>query len=231
MNRSLDTLFLWLVLVAVAAPGCAGWKKPSCSFWPFGKVSDTVPGITPPPERMRQIRQMASQAARQGPAEQQRVAAELAEMYPNQRDPLIRGEIVRAAGSLSGPAAIALLREGLKDSDPDVRVLACRSLGKLGGPEASLALRETLGSDTDPDVRLAAARALGETRDPQAVASLGAALEDRDPAMQYRAVGSLRQVAPVDLGNDVERWRHYVRGEPPPPEKPFSLTETLRGMF
>ncbi len=94
-----------------------------------------------------------------------------------------------------------------------------------------MALQEALGSETDADVRLAAARALGQTGDAGAVPALGTALEDRDPAMQYRAVSSLRQVAPQDQGNDVDRWRAYIKGEPPPPAKPFSLTEKLRSMF
>jgi HEAT repeat protein len=92
-------------------------------------------------------------------------------------------------------------------------------------------LRERLASDTDIDVRLAAADALGEIRDPASVAALGAALEDRDPSMQHQAVRSLRKVAPTDLGNDVERWRQYVKDGSIAPAKPFSLAEHVRSLF
>jgi HEAT repeat protein len=92
-------------------------------------------------------------------------------------------------------------------------------------------LSELLKSDVDTDVRLAAARALGQTHDQAAVAALGAALEDRDPAMQYRAVQSLQELTGKNLGNNVERWQQYVRGEAPKTQEPTSLAERFRKMF
>lgn len=226
------TLFILTLLVALApGVGCTVNQNGRWTFWPLAKVSDRVPGITPPPERMRAIREMGQRAARQDPVEQNRLAAQLAEMYAQERDPLIRGQILQSAGYLAGPNTLALLRQGLKDADSDVRVLACQSLGRLGGPEAAAALAEALGSDTDPDVRLAAVKALGETGEPSAIPALGMALNERDPAMQYQAVASLRRVAPVDYGNDVPRWRQYVQGEPVAPEPPFSLVERVRQWF
>lgn len=225
-------VFLGAILAAlVAAAGCTVNQSGRWTYWPLVQVSDRVPGITPPAERMREIRQLGLRAARQDPIAQNRVAGQLAEMYAQERDPLIRGQIIQSAGYLAGPNTLALLRQGLADADPDVRVLACQSLGRLGGQEAAAALAEALGSDTDPDVRLAAAKALGETGDPSAIQALGMALNERDPAMQYQAVASLRQIAPVDYGNDVQRWRQYVQGEPVTPEPPFSLVERIRQWF
>lgn len=222
-------LLLAILGIALApGAGCTVNQSGRWTLWPFAKVSDRVAGITPPPERMRAIRQLGQRAARQDPGEQNRVAGQLAEMYAQERDPLIRGQILHSAGYLAGPNTLALLRQGLQDPDADVRVMACQALGRVGGPEAAAALAEALGSDTDPDVRLAAVKALGETGDASAVRALGIALEERDPAMQYLAVASLRQIAPVDYGNDVPRWRSYVRGEPVPPEPPVSLVERIR---
>ena len=45
--------------------------------------------------------------------------------------------------------------------------------------------------------------------------ALGEALADADPAMQYRAVLSLKQATGKDLGNSVDRWQQYVKGEQP----------------
>jgi HEAT repeat protein len=123
------------------------------------------------------------------------------------------------------------LRDAIKDPNSDVRVAACKGLEKQPGPEATAALAEVLGSDVEMEVRLAAARALGERREESAIRALGSALEDRDPAMQYCAVNSLRKIAPEDLGNDVSRWRQFVRGETPSPPKPVSLAERIRGVF
>ena len=63
------------------------------------------------------------------------------------------------------------------------------------------------------------------------MAALGAALEDRDPAMQYRAVQSLQAVTGQNFGNDVERWQQYVRGEVPKSREPTSLAERFRNVF
>jgi len=68
-----------------------------------------------------------------------------------------------------------------------------------------------LNGDIEHDVRMAAARALGQSHEQVAVMALGNALDDKDPAMQYRAVISLRQITGQDLGNDVNKWREYVK--------------------
>jgi HEAT repeat protein len=146
-----------------------------------------------------------------------------------EKDPLIRVEIIRALGRYPGPDADAVLKAALSDADTHVRVAGCEAWGKRGDSQAVKLLAEALRGDVDADVRLAAARALGETKNREAVASLGEALNDSDPAMQYRAVLSLRQVTGKNLGNDVNRWQQYVKGDLP--ESSPSLTERMRRMF
>ncbi len=216
-----------MVLVGLCL-GTLGCKSP----WPLGgKVSDTVPGITPPRERIAELRKLSKQAASATPEQREQIAAQVAAAYPHESDPLVRLEMVRTLGNCPGPTAEHALRGAAKDKDADVRAEVCRALGKQPGATASEVLRERLASDSDIDVRLAAAEALGSIRDPSSVAALAVALEDRDPAMQYRAVRSLRRVAPVDLGNDVDRWRQYVKDGSIAPPKPFSLAETIRNLF
>ncbi len=219
---------LWrLALCALVAATC-GCK----SGWPWdGKVTDNVPGVTPPRERIAALRLLAKQAASAKPAERENIAARVAEMYPRETDPLVRLEVVRTLSALPGPVAETSLRQAAKDSDADVRLAVCKGLGKRRDAVASEVLRDRLAADTDLDVRLAAAEGLGGIRDPSSVAALGAALEDRDPAMQYRAVSSLRKVAPKDLGNDVDRWRQYVKDGTIAPPKPVSLAERFRSLF
>lgn len=224
-RRALLVAFAVLAAVSLGVLGCK-------STWPLGgKVSDTVPGITPPRERIAELRKLGKQAASVRGEQREQIAAQVAAIYPREPDPLVRLEIIRTLGACPGPTAEATLREAAKDKDADVRVAVCRSLGKQRGVAASEVLRERLASDSDMDVRLAAAEALGTIRDPTSIAALGAALDDRDPAMQHRAVTSLRRIAPNDLGNDVDRWRQYVKDGSIAPAKPFSVAETLRSLF
>jgi HEAT repeat protein len=132
-------------------------------------------------------------------------------------------------GQYPSPTADAILKAALADGDAHVRVVACEAWGKHSDAEGVKLLSDTLRGDVDADVRLAAVRALGETKNPQAVPALGDALSDTDPAMQYRAVLSLEKVTGKDLGNDVERWRQYVKGEQPAWTP--SLAERIRRWF
>lgn len=222
-----------LCVLMLGFGGCAELGlAPSGPIWPWGKAkTDVVPGLPSPADRIAVVRKLRQKAAWAKPAEQERISGELAAAFTEEADPLIRAEIVRAAGGYPTATAASVLRTAVNDSDSDVRVAACEGWGKRGGPEAVEILSSTLGSDVDADVRLAAARALGQTGDPGAVAALGEALEDRDPAMQYVAVQSLRNVTGKDFDGDVSRWRQYVRGETPGPRKPVSIAERLRGMF
>ncbi len=216
----------WL-LVGWAVCGCHALPLP-----PFlAAESDQVAGVTPPAERIAQIRQLGQQPAAADPEEHQRVAAQLAEAIRDEDDPIIRVEIVRAMGSVEGPLAERVLAAALQDPAPEVRIAACEAWGRRTGPGAIGALGEVLGSDLDIDVRLAAAKALGQTSDQSAVAVLGRVLDDPDPALQYRAVQSLRELTGKDLGNDVRRWQQYVRGELPADALEPSLAERLQQWF
>jgi len=123
------------------------------------------------------------------------------------------------------------LQAALGDPDPDVRLAACQAWVKRESAEATPGLIGLLNGDLNPEVRLAAAKALGQRKDPAAVPALGNALEDSDPAMQYQAVMSLRQITGKDFGSDVNQWRQYVKGETPKPANSISITERLRHMF
>ena len=149
-------------------------------------------------------------------------------MLAKEQDPLLRAEIVRTMRKFPTPETLAAAQGALQDSETDVRVAACEALGRMGGAPAVTSLSETLRGDVDADVRLAAARALGDTRDPGAVVALGTALEDKDPAMQYRAVASLKTVTGKDLGNDVRPWQQFVKGEVPQPTPPASIADRVR---
>ena len=215
-------------LVMATTAGCADLDLPS--WVPFqGPASDTLPGVKTPAERKAELRALADSAISATPEEKQRVSQQLVAAIRMEKDPLLRLEIIRALGRYPGPEADAVLKAALGDADTHVRIATCEAWAKRGDSQAVQLLSETLRSDVEADVRLTAAVALGETKNRDAVAALGEALNDADPAMQYRAMLSLQQVTGKDLGNDVTRWQRYIRGELP--EAAPSLTERMRSIF
>jgi HEAT repeat protein len=231
MSGASSRRFLWVLcgLAAVTAAGCADLDFLP-SWVPFqGPASDTLSGVVAPRERIEGLRKLSDAAGSATPDQRKRVSEQLAATIQTERDPLMRLEIIRTLGKYPGAAADEILKKALRDPDVQVRVTACEAWGRRGDAQAVKLLAEALQSDVDADVRLAAAKALGETKNPAATASLGEALNDADPAMQYQAVLSLKKATGKDLGNDVERWQRYVKGEPPGPGP--SLAERIRSLF
>lgn len=222
--------WVWAVILAFMASGCAEFGDVP-AWMPFQQAAEQVPGVEPPAERIAALRKLADSAPQHKAEEKQRISEELAASIRGEEDPMIRMEILRALGRYPSEAADAVLRAASSDPDRDVRALACQLWGERGGPEAISLLSGALTGDLDVDVRLAAARALGEIKDPAAAAALGEVLADPDPAMQRRAVLSLRRITGEDFGNDVGRWQQYVRGEKPGPTESPSLAERLRRLF
>jgi len=211
----------------VAAAGCA---QSASAVKKDGQ--GTLSGVVSPTQRIHDLRDLASSAAAKNPTEKQLIGQQLAGDIKHEQDPLIRAQIVRTLGEYPGPAADAVLRAATSDPDDDVRVAACESWGKRGGPEAATALAAVLNGDIEHDVRLAAARSLAQSHEPLAVTALAGALDDKDPAMQYRAVVSLRQVTGQDLGNDVNKWREYAKNNHLHPlQSDVSLAERFWRLF
>jgi hypothetical protein len=187
------------------------------------------PDYPTPARRMAKMKELAA-AAESGPPEQQsRAAAELARQIQTETDENIRLHIVLAISQLDTPLAEEVLEAGLNDGNAEVRVACCNAWGERGGQAAVSLLAETINRDTDLDVRLAAIRALGRIREPGTVAALTPALEDPNPAVQYRTVQSLRNVYERDLGNDVNAWRQMAAGQTD--IAPPTVAERLRNLF
>lgn len=232
MRRSCSKLGLATALLWLLAAGCASTKN---SAWgdTWAKLSgktaaEAGPQVETPKQRMEKMRQTAKKAPSMSPAEQEAEAVALARAIQHEDDPLMRVQIVRTVGAMNSPTATALMAAAAKDSDREVRIACCQAWAQHKGPDALRMLTGMLSSDTDVDVRLAAIRGLGELKDPSAIAALGTALEDPDPAMQYRAVQSLRQVTGKDFGDDARVWRDFVQGANPPEA---SLATRLRRWF
>jgi HEAT repeat protein len=226
--RRLVTLTTGTLLLG--SSGCAGTNTAQIAMPWSSSTSDTSPGITTPAEHMAELKALAKKASKATPQEQERVSQDLAHRIQSEQDPLIRQQIVKTLSNYPNPMSAAVLQAAVGDDDPDVRIAACRAWGKRKGPEAVQQLARVIASDTNVDVRLAATRALGETGQREAIAPLSEALVDKDPAMQHRAVESLRGISGQDFGNDVNAWREYAQSGRAD-VAPSGLAQRMRKLF
>ncbi|GMQ80128.1 MAG: hypothetical protein BMS9Abin04_072 [Planctomycetia bacterium] len=213
----------------LAAAGCSVGPSNYWPYWPFEPPDRTT--YQTPAKRIARLSALAADASQVEAAEQVQILAELVEEYHAEEDPLVRAQVLRTAAAFQSEVVDELLREGLTDASGKVRIDCCEILGKRGDAEAIATLARVLDQDKDIDVQLAAVRALAHFRDAAAVEALATALDSPDPALQYRAIQSLRTMTGKDFGNDTSRWREYVRSGPPAPPAAPSLADRLRRLF
>jgi HEAT repeat protein len=218
-----------LLFVALALPGCA---KRFGGMWPFGEDQTAqLKKYGPAPvQRIEAMQARAKKLNKASTPEQEAFAQEMAKQMANEQDINVRLAVIAAMTQMKTPSANAILFAGMKDPETDVRVACAEAWAKRPGSDSTRILAETLSSDTDMDVRIAAAKGLGASSDREAITALGTALEDSDPALQYCAVGSLKQVTGKDLGNDVNAWRRFAQ-QPDAPVKSKTLAERARQIF
>ncbi|TWT77667.1 HEAT repeat protein [Posidoniimonas polymericola] len=202
-----------LLLTLATTAGCQSGPLGGLVWNPFSRAERTS-YETP---AMRTERALAAGDAADGTdsARQQELTVELARKVQTEPDPLVRDAIMKSVAKFKTPLAGQVLTAGLQDADPMVRRRCCELLGRRGDPASTAALAETLRNDTDQDVRIEAVRALGNVRSPETNAALVAALESRDPAMQYAGVQSLAKATGRDFNGDVRACLAYAKGESP----------------
>jgi hypothetical protein len=147
-----------------------------------------------------------------------------------EHDPRVRAEILKCTAGFDNPSARAICVGGLDDPDSLVRIAACDAWVEIGGDEAIRHLANRFRSDEDIDVRLHAVRDLGSLGNEAAIPVLAEALEAPDPAIQFRAVASLKEVSGRDLGNDVNAWREWAV-DPSAYREEWSVAEVWRQIF
>ena len=211
MRRIVPLSIVALFGVGICFFGCAmpSWTKSKA------KSKSAALDITPPYQRISQLREQRKRADRMDPQVAEQLAAQLGPQCGEEEDPLIRSEMVLTLGALKSESARKSLLAAGKDPNSKVRIAVCKAWTSIADEAASNELARILSSDTDKDVRFAAAKALGQVGGPHAVSALGTALEDRDPAMQYVAMESLKQTSGQNYGHDVRLWRQYIQGETP----------------
>ncbi|MDZ4781857.1 MAG: HEAT repeat domain-containing protein [Planctomycetia bacterium] len=228
MRKCLPTLLLSLALAGCAKDDIPDLFEFLPAVGPFAEKNTS--GIKTPSERMEDLRAQAALGKSRTADERAQFASQWAQALPNETDPLVRCEVVKALGANACPMAAQSLRQAMQDPDAEVRIACCDAWGAYGGVEAVQVLSGLVESDENLDVRMAAVKALGTTGESSAVQALQPALESDDPAIQITAVESMRSVSGRNFGNDVNAWREYASGREPQVESP-SLTAQLWGWW
>jgi len=190
---------------------CAGCQSNPFATKPSATPADLVKYGPTSAQKIKQLQEQAAAGPGSDSALHELRSSELAGQIKNEEDPLVRIQIIRTISIYPTRLAGAVLHAANNDPDALVRVACCEAWGKRGGDEAVQNLKDRLQNDDDVDVRLAAARGLGATNQKAAVDALAIALEDPNPALQFRAVESLKTLSGMDLGEDVNKWRAYVQ--------------------
>jgi hypothetical protein len=194
--------------------------------WPFPEIENTT--FVTPTMRKDTIRQFAARADGTDSTDQRAQTDQLARQIQIEPDPLVRETIIRAIGEYHTPLAQQVLEAGLNDDNQLVRVACCQMLGKRADMKSVPVLANVLKADKQMDVRIAAAEALGKIKSPQSVSALAVALDDRDPAMQFAGMQSMKAVTGKDYGGDVQAWRQVASGGTPAPPAAPSIAERVK---
>ena len=141
----------------------------------------------------------------------QQTVDKLVQQIAVEPDPLVRKKLLAAISSQRSPLSEEVLKAGLSDESPDVRIACCELLAQRGGPQVATLLSGVLRSESDVDVRIAAAKALGSVSDSTSIQALHETMQDEDPALRRRAAESLAKIT----GDQQIAWQNRPAGATP----------------
>jgi HEAT repeat protein len=211
-------------LFAACILALGGCRMPE--FWPFPERDRTT--YNTPAMRATAVSEFGLKSTGVDSPEQRALTDQLARQIQVEPDPLVRKAVVEAIAEFRTPMAQQVLEAGLADQDEMVRIACCQALGARAEAASVPILAAALRDEKNQDVRIAAAQALGQIKSPDAIKALSVALDDRDPAMQYVGVQSMKSITGQDYGPNVQAWRQVAAGETPPPVGPPSIAERLK---
>jgi len=206
-----------MLFITVGLAGCAsnGAIVDPLIWWEEDDPADYQKYGPTPIQRIETLEDLAAGASRMSPAEREAKATDLAKNLVNEPNILIRVEMVRCLGAMQTESSMAGLKSAIFDPEAEVRHAAVVALGNTKNPEAVPVLADALIRDRNYDVRLACATSLGEFKSAEANRALIPALDQRDPAMRFAAVQSLKNSSDIDYRGDTDKWREFANGGSP----------------
>lgn len=202
----------FVVLPLALLAGCQSGPR-LAGLNPFHRPERT--SIQVPAQQVAAVRDIARQSTGADTQEQRQIVAGLVTALESENDPMLREATLETIAAFGVPQAREALASGLVDADPFVRIKCCKLLAGRADPDATTQLARVLREDANFDVRVAAARSLGQA--PEGKPLLVAALQDRDPAMQFVGVEAMKQLTGQDYGGDVSAYLALAQGETPTP--------------
>jgi HEAT repeat protein len=228
MMRTVVRNTLLAATLTASVAGCQMYEQHRPTFWPFPERKLTT--YNTPAMRSDAVREFATKATGDDTPQQREITDQLARQIQVEPDPLVRQSVIKAIAEFRTPMAQQVLQAGLNDENEAVRIECCNALGRRAETASVASLAAALGGDKSDDVKMAAAKALGKIKSPEAIKALAVALDDRDPAMQYVGVQSLKSITGKDYGPDVQTWRQVAAGGTPPAAPAPSIAERMRNI-
>lgn len=226
--------WLWLIALVPAVVGCADgplWRLGYLNPWVVKQWNEEEEILATLSERRGRIESIRATVDQMSPLEADRSIDFLRDTVINEPVLLIRLDAVQILGMLPGPRASEALRGILSDPDAQVRLAAANAFESRAAAETIPAMRSVLEAEDDLDIRLAATRILGRFKDDRAaIDALAIALQDPEPALQFRAMESLQQTTGRDYGFDARKWQAFLNGQLPD-EPATSVADAIRSMF
>jgi HEAT repeat protein len=226
MNKQSSHVHGLLLLAALTATGCQSMAWPA--MWPFPDRERTT--HEGPRQRIEAIEQLVDQSDGTDSPKQREIVEQLARQIQKEPDPLVRATIIQTLVAYRVPLAQQVMEAGLSDGDAVVRLACCRALGKRAEAASIPRLGQVLRNDKNQDVRMAAAEALGQIKTTESLQALVAAVDDRDPAMQYVGIQAMKSVSGKDYGGDIAAWKQVASGGSPPLPPGPSIAERIRSV-
>jgi len=199
------------------------------AYIPFNHArTDVIPGVLTPAERIEMVR-LKGENGRLADSQTQKMLIEhLTKEYADSPDPVLRQEVVKAVERMDAADGFNLLKyAAMKDENPFVRRAACRAIANIKTDESAAVLRHVIRRDTDKDVQLQAAKSIAAFQDKETIDTLGTLLDNRQPALRYQAMQSLKSCTHENYGDDVRRWKQYLAGQTPDPPEQLTIAERL----
>ncbi|MBX3420550.1 MAG: HEAT repeat domain-containing protein [Pirellulaceae bacterium] len=178
-------------------------------------------------QRQNELKLLSSSIASMSPEQQAEWSGRLEQLIAHDPSAEMRAEAVRIIAKIPGESTLRALNMASTDKSEKVRLVACQAWRDVGGDAAKdMLLTLVNNSNEGVNVRQTAIESLSAFDSEEVRQTLTRLLDDRNPAIQYHTVQSLRKMTGRDYEGDLQAWKDYMQGQDVP-EPAGSIAKTL----